>query len=169
MHTYVAVPAGATSVPLADLRAWESLMRRSIEAARCGNTALAGHLCAQALLIAEALLGPGHEDLSADDRLAAFVVTHLQFADLHAEQGGDIDAAALYRCRAHQTLMALLRDPQAEPALQQAACRHSRETHAALLLHLIEHGSHPAIVAALHAGCMPIALPSVPGGSNLLH
>ena len=169
MHTYVATSAGAVPTPFADLRAWESLMRRSIDAAGCGNSVLARHLCAQALLIAETLLAPGHEDLSADDRLAAFVVTHLRFADLHAEQGSGIDAAAVHRCRAHEALMALLRDPRAEPALQQAACRHSRETHAALLLHLTEHGSHPAIVAALHAGCMPIALPSAPGGSNLLH
>lgn len=54
--------------------------------------------------------------------------------------------------------MRLLCDPQAGIDLRQAALRHSRETHAALLAHLQTHGPHPAIARALRAGCLALAV-----------
>lgn len=149
-------------LPLASVRPlppglpeWEQLMRSACDARRGGQAALAEAACRQALAIAQALLAGG-EASRADDRVAAFVVTHLQLADLHLDADRVRDAAA-HLCTVHCTLMALLRSPATEPLLQQAAFRHSRETHAALLAHLAEHGSDPAIVAALRAGCMPLS------------
>lgn len=141
------------------LRTWERVMRRGVDAARGGQLLLAEGLYLQALGLAQPLLDAGCAEC-ADDRIAAFVVTHLNLSDLHRDAERTEDAVA-YLCVAHCRLMALLRDPQAEPALQQAACRHSRETHAALVAHLGEHGVHPAILAALRAGCMPFPPPGI--------
>ena len=153
MHPLSGIPlAVASSLPTA-LHAWEDLMRRGLEAARRGQPGLAEGLCLRALLIAQSLLA-GAGDERADDRMAAFVVTHLNLADLHRDADRPHDAVD-HLCAAHRTLMEMLRDARTDPALQQAAFRHSRETHAALLAHLGEHGSDPAIVAALRAGCMP--------------
>lgn len=165
MNTYIDPALLGAPTLVSGLGQWESLMRRGIASARCGNTALAAHLYGQSLHIAENLLSRGHVGLEADDRIAAFVVTHLNLADLYAEQA-QLDAAVHYRCRAHEALMAMLRDPDGEPAMQSAACRHCRETHAALMAHLSEHGSDPAILAALRAGCMPFPLH---GSSVLVH
>jgi len=145
-------PAGSLPPGLPE---WESLMRGACDARRRGQAALAEAGCRQALTVAQGLLSHG-EAACADDRVAAFVVTHLQLADLQRDAERIHDAAA-HLCAAHCTLMALLRSPATEPLLQQAAFRHSRETHAALLAHLAEHGSDPAIVAALRAGCMPFS------------
>lgn len=134
---------------------WEGLMRGVCDAMRRGQASLAETTCLQALAIAQSLLTAG-DAARADDRMAAFVVTHLQLADLCRNADREHDAVT-HLCTAHCTLMALLRSGSTEPALQQAAFRHSRETHAALLAHLAEHGSDPAIVAALRAGCMPFS------------
>lgn len=134
---------------------WQGLMREAMTTLRSGRTAAAGHLYLQALAIAQTLLqGRPQDALDDEDCVAAFVVTHLNLADWHrdAEQA---HAALGHICAAHRTLMAVLRDEHASPALQQAACRHSRETHAALIEHLANHGSHPDAVLALRAGCMP--------------
>ena len=141
------------------LRAWERVMRRGVDAARCGHLLLAEALYLQALGLTQPLLDAGCAE-RADDRIAAFVVTHLNLSDLHRDAERTEDAVA-HLCVAHCRLMALLRDPFAEPALQQAACRHSRETHAALVAHLGEHGVHPTILAALRAGCMPFPPPGI--------
>jgi hypothetical protein len=141
------------------LPAWERLMRRGVDASRRGHLVLAEGLYLQALGIAQPLL-EAHGGESADNRVAAFVVTHLNLADL-LRDAERTEEAVDHLCTAHRTLMALLRDGQTEPALQQAACRHSRETHAALVAHLSEHGAHPAILAALRAGCMPFPPPGI--------
>jgi len=141
------------------LSAWERVMRLGVDAARRGHLLLAEGLYLQALGLAQPLLDARCTE-RADDRIAAFVVTHLNLSDLHRDAERIEDAVA-HLCVAHCRLMALLRDPRAEPALQQAACRHSRETHAALVAHLGEHGGHPAILAALRAGCMPFPAPGV--------
>jgi hypothetical protein len=142
------------------LRAWARVMRRGVDAARCGHVMRAEGLYLQTLDLTQPLLDAGCAECADDDRIAAFVVTHLALSDLHREAERIEDAVAQL-CVAHCRLMALLRDPQAEPALQQAACRHSRESHAALVAHLGEHGEHPAILAALRAGCMPLSPPGV--------
>ncbi len=156
MNTYSGASFHDAAAPAAGLAEWQSLMQRGCDAARCGNTALAGHLFQQSLVIAQSLMTHGG-GFSADDRLAAFVVSRLNLADLH----NDLDepqATVAHLCGAHETLMALVRDPSGDHDMQQAAFRHSRETHAALLAHLNEHGSHPAVLDALRAGCMPFPL-----------
>ncbi len=131
-------------------------MRTGTDAARCGQAVLAEGLYLKALALSRALLdhSPVGED-GADDRVAAFVVTHLNLADLHAD-GEQTALAAAYLCAAHRALMSLLRDPGADPLLQQAALRHSRETHGALLEHLEQYGNADAVLAALRAGCMAL-------------
>ena len=163
MNTYSGVSFHDAASPAAGLAEWQSLMRRACDAARCGNTALAGHLYQQSLVIAQSLMTHG-DGFNADDRLAAFVVTRLNLADLH----NDLDepqAAVAHLCGAHETLMGLVRDQAGDHDMQQAAFRHSRETHAALLAYLSEHGSHPAVLDALRAGCMPFP----PARSHTLH
>ncbi len=98
MNTYSGAFLREAAAFAQGLLEWQSLRRRGGDAARCGNTALAGPLFQHSLVIAQ-----DHE-------------------------------------------------------MQQAAFRHSRETHAALLSHLSEHGSHPALLNALRAGCMPFPL-----------
>ena len=130
-------------------------MRTGTDAARCGQVLLAESLYLEALALASNLLDPATAcDEPADDRVAAFVVTHLNLADLHAQEQHTATAAA-YLCTAHRALMSLLGGAGIDPSLQRAALRHSRETHAALLEHLELHGDAEAVLAALRAGCMP--------------
>lgn len=137
------------------LRKWEHLMHQAVDATRCGSEVRAECLYREALSIAQRALESTTDALaSADDRVAAYVVTHLNLAELLVDADQCNDAIAGL-CVAHRRLMALLRDPSAGPSMQLAACRHSRETHAALLSHLTGPESHPSIVAALHAGCLP--------------
>ena len=162
MHAFrdgpVPVPADHGSTADAQpLRAWEMLMREGVAAARGGRFGAAEDLYQRALELARGLLyldapGGGHED----DRVAAFVVSRLNLADLYRD-ADRTDAAVAHLCAAHRTLMALLRNGQTPQALRQAAFRHSRETHAALLAHVAEYGGHPDIEAAVRAGCMPLA------------
>ena len=154
-HSHAEVPRGMT--PSDCLREWEGTMRRGTDAARSGQPQRAGSFYLKALALSRALLGragAAAADDRSDDCVAAFVVTHLNLADLQAE-AGETELAALYLGAAHCALMALLRDPGTDPAWRQAACRHSRETHAALLAYLDEHGHQADILAALHAGCLP--------------
>lgn len=119
------------------LRDWERLMHRGRHAQLLGQQTSALQLTLEALALAETLL---EERASvADDSVAAFVVSHHNMAFLR-QQMGDAHTAATHLCQAHTTLMALLRDATAPAPLQQAAWRHSRETHAALLQFLREPG-----------------------------
>jgi hypothetical protein len=156
MDPLFSTSAVAAEAATGGLPAWERLMRRGVDASRRGHIVLAEGFYQQALGIAQPLLEAG-EGGSADHRVAAFVVTHLNLADLHRDAERTDDAVG-HLCTAHRTLMALLRDGQTEPALQQAACRHSRETHAALVLHLSEHGAHPRSWRR----CGPAACPFLP-------
>ncbi len=159
-------PAAATARP-DDLTGpllpkWQALMRRGMNADRGRAPAKAQALYLLARDIARVLLLQGSADpMSADDRVAAFVVTHLNLADAFAD-AGQPDVAATHLCAAHRDLIALLLDEGAAPELRQAACHHARETHAALVLHLSEHGEHPEIMAALRTGCLPLAQREAP-------
>lgn len=167
MDTYFAAVPSLAPSGQPGLSEWKSLARQGMQARRSGNIPGAQGFYLQALHLAQALLQASYgSSCSTDDRMAAFVVSHLNLADLHAELD-EITTAANWLCKAHQTLMDCLCDPQADAELQQAACRHSRETHAALLAHLAEHGSHPCIVQALHAGCLPFTHAQAPHA--LLH
>ena len=160
MDTYSSAQPFTSTATLPGLQEWEHLMRQAVDATRFGNAATAERLYREALFIAEAVLDdaacecPTHAGACADDRVAAFVVTHLNLSELLVDADCAAEAIAGL-CTAHRRLMALLRHPNTSPAMQLAACRHSRETHAALLSHLTGPDNHPAIVAALQAGCMP--------------
>lgn len=140
------------------LSPWQSLMSRGTAAARQGHVLLALASFQEALGMARALLAkPGER---SDDCVAALVVSHHNLAEVQLDAGGK-DLAAAQLASAHETLMHLLCNPATDGALRQAALRHSRETHAALLLYLEAHGAHPMIARALRAGCLGLALGSL--------
>lgn len=134
---------------------WHAVMARGTAAARQGQVLLALASFQEALGIARALLArPGQR---SDDCVAALVVSHHNLAEVQADAGGT-DLAAAQLALAHETLMHWLCDPAADSALRQAALRHSRETHAALLLYLEANGPHPVIARALRTGCLGMAV-----------
>lgn len=148
----------ARSSPEGLLREWKAQMRQGVEASRGHEPLAARNFYLQALDLAQALLDePACAVLDEDDRLAAFVVSHLNLAESLAD-GGDAAGARHQLCSAHRRLMDLLREPGTACALQRAACRHSRETHAALIVHLSEHGEHPEITDTLREACLPFPL-----------
>lgn len=139
------------------LHEWKRLMAQGLEADRGLRPVQARALYLRAQKIAHVLLaGPGGEVMD-DDRVAAFVVTHLNLADSFADDGRRDEAAACL-CAAHRTLMSLMGDEAASVALRLAAGRHSRETHAALILHRSEYGDHPGIMVAFGNEGMPPAV-----------
>jgi hypothetical protein len=103
----------------------------------------------QALVVA---LGIAHHPPAGreDDCVAALVVSHLNLAELSQDASAPNESARLL-CEAHATLLAWMADPTATPALQQAAWRHSRETHAALLRHAATHGPQTEVMRLLQA------------------
>jgi hypothetical protein len=131
-------PATPPATAAASLRDWERLMHSGRHAQLLGQQSAALQLTQQALALAIALLE--ERTHTADDSVAAFVVSHHNMAFLR-QQLGDALATAHHLCQAHTTLMALLRDPSAPASLQQAAWRHSRETHTALLQFLRDPGA----------------------------
>jgi hypothetical protein len=137
------VPATAT---LAD---WERLMRRAGAALHMQQWRMALGYQRQALAVA---LGIAHHPPAGreDDCVAALVVSHLNLAELSQEAAAPTESARLL-CQAHATLLAWMAEPSATPALQQAAWRHSRETHAALLRHVAQHGPQADITRLLQA------------------
>lgn len=137
------VPATAT---LAD---WERLMRRAGAALHMQQWRMALGYQRQALAVA---LGIAHHPPAGreDDCVAALAVSHLNLAELSQEAAAPTESARLL-CQAHATLLAWMAEPSATPALQQAAWRHSRETHAALLRHVAQHGPQADITRLLQA------------------
>lgn len=156
-HTDHFIQDGSSSAS-ASLPLWETITRESLIAERDGQIvfALAGYR--RALSIARQLIDtppPGR----VEDCVAALVVSCHNLADLHAGQG-DLDLAAGHLSRVHETLIALLLDTGRDPVLQQAAVRHSRETHMALIGHVSRHGPDPLITRALRAGCLALNIDS---------
>ena len=148
-------PAGRHSPP--SLQQWQREMRRGQGAALQGQLLLALASYQQAVALARSLVADP-PDGQADDCVAALVVAHLNLADVLAD-AGSIELAAVQRCHVHEALMQLLQSGDStHDELQRAALRHSRETHACLMLHLSEHGSDPAILRALRKGCMALAV-----------
>lgn len=147
------------------LQPWQTAMARAACAERQGQLLQALASYQQALAIVRTLLAQPGSELAerADDCVAALVASFQHLAELQADAGGS-DLAAAQLAGAHEMLMHLLCDPSACSALQQAALRHSRETHAGLLRHLNEYGPHPAIARALRAGCLGLA-----AGTPTLH
>lgn len=116
------------------LREWQRLTRQGLAASRahCVAHALTWHT--RALGVARQLLAHAEDGIAADDRLAAYVVAHLNLADCYAGMDQPASAAECL-CRAHHKLMALLHSDTAPPSLRMAAARHLHHTHAALHLH----------------------------------
>jgi hypothetical protein len=137
------------------LSAWENVMREAVQTSRAAPSNVMLNTYEQALRIAHRLIERPPQG-RAGDCMAALVVSHHNLADLHAELG-DIDSAAEHLCRAHETLIHLFLDVSRDRNLQQAALRHSRETHFALLNHVRAHGPHPLVTRALGAGCLALS------------
>ena len=138
------------------LAQWERLTQRGCSALQAGRTELALFSFHQALSIAQDLLLEGPAPPHADDCLAALVVSHHQLADLCAN-AQLLEQAANHLCRAHGAVMGLLQTPTTCLALQQAAWRHSRETHAELLQYQRRWGPHAGIARLLRASAEPAA------------
>lgn len=134
---------------------WEHAMQRAVQAARHESPAQALAAARRAAQLAVDLMAAPPERRE-DDCVAALVVSQHHWADLHL-QAGDVGAAAERLAQVHWQLLDLLFDPDRGAVLQQAAWRHSRETHCALLRHLADHGRHPAISEALQAGALLLA------------
>lgn len=133
----------------ATLAHWERTLQRANAALRLGQPVMALAYQQQALVIVLRIAQDppvGRED----DGIAALVVSHLNLADLQAEAGA-LEECTQLLCSVHATLLGLMADGSQGSALQQAAWRHSRETHAALLRHVQAHGAHPDITAVLAA------------------
>ncbi len=145
-----ATSAGVLPVP-ATLPQWERAMQRARAAGQMGQMAMALAFEQQALALALRLLQQTPPAGREDDCIAALVVSHLNVADLQVQAAAP-DAAARLLCRVHGLLQDLVADGQCGAALRQAALRHGRETHAALLAHVRSHGPHPAIAEALAVG-----------------
>ncbi|WP_322069442.1 DUF2753 family protein [Paraburkholderia bannensis] len=154
MHQPATPAAGVTPARDLSLSQWEAITRQALSTARDTgpDAALAGY--EQALSIARQLFvapPPGR----ADDCVAALVVSCHNLADLHVEHG-DTDTAATYLCRAHESLIALILDADRTASQRQAALRHSRETHLALIAHVAHYGPHPLVTRVLRMGCLAL-------------
>ncbi|WP_144110606.1 hypothetical protein [Paraburkholderia sp. BCC1886] len=146
----------STPAPALTLSSWESVTRQAIAAGHDAQhqLALAGYR--QALSIARRLLAAPPAG-RAEDCVAALVVSSLNLADLQVEQG-DIDDAAALLGGAHEALLDVFLNAARDTSLRQAALRHSRETHVALIAHVARHGDHPLITRALRAGCVAVGV-----------
>ncbi|WP_250515448.1 hypothetical protein [Caballeronia sp. INDeC2] len=148
MHQHIA--DFAADKPVSDtpsLPSWEAAMRQAVKAERERHIALALRGYEQALAIAQCLIDAPPAG-RVEDCIAAFVVSHLNLADLRVAQG-DPNAAAPVLCHAHRALIALSLDAARPAPLRQAALRHSRETYVALIRHISRHGPHPLITRAI--------------------
>ena len=110
---------------------WQAQMACSVNALQQGDFQCAlGHLM-QAGILAKAILSDPSRRISDDDRVAAYVVTHLNLADVSVQENyGEL--ALDYLCRAYRALATLIADQQAAISLRQSAFRHIRELRAAL-------------------------------------
>lgn len=127
---------------------WMRLTREGLAASQacCARHALVWHV--RALRAANQLLASGETDVCDDDRIAAFIVAHLNIADCYADMDDPHSAAECLIC-AHHKLMALLHGGEISESLQIAASRHLQQTYAALCEHRAAHGAHSLIDKAL--------------------
>ncbi|HRP20500.1 MAG TPA: hypothetical protein PK925_07710 [Alicycliphilus sp.] len=132
------------------LHEWKRLTQEGLAASRACCAAHAMVWNVRALRVANQLLADPEEDIADDDRLAAFVVAHLNIADCYADMGQPSSAAECLSC-AHHKLMALLHGNTVPESLQIAASRQLHQTYAALSEHRAKHGEHPLVERALNA------------------
>lgn len=154
MHHPATLAVSGSPARNPSLSQWESITRQALAVAHESGAvvAFAGH--EQALSIARQLLVAPPAG-RAEDCVAALVVSCHNLADLHIEHG-DADTAASYLCRAHESLLALLVDPDRTTSLREAALRHSRATHLALISHVAAYGPHALITRVMRMGCLAL-------------
>lgn len=131
----------------ASLPLWERTMRSALASARAGQwqTATDGYRFALGVAC-ELIEHPPAARI--DDCLAALVVSFHNLAEARMALGAP-DLAIECLCDAHKMLIALHIDMERPPALRQAALRHTRETHMALISHAADHGMHPLCARTL--------------------
>jgi len=149
---------GLSFDPVPSMPNWTQAMRRATIAERDGRAAQALAHCQLALTSAKKwLLGAGSP--TPDECLSAFVSSHFCIAKLQDTEG-NIDGAANCLADAHRALLTLIQQQARSSEWHQAAVWYSRDTHGALVAHLVAHGGHPAIDRALHIGCLTLCTPS---------
>ncbi len=123
------------------LTEWRQLTREGIDASRAHCAVQALTLHEQALRVAHRLLNADDAafDVSDDDRLAAFVVAHLNLAECLQATDQASSAGECLRC-AHNRLTRILQDEAERESMRLAASKHIRYTYAALSDHHAEHG-----------------------------
>lgn len=151
-HTPSDNPSDAPSAepleePAALLAEWRRVTAEGLNASRaqCLAHALAWHQ--QALQIAHHLFHHVSSGIADDDRLAAFIVAHINLADCYAALGECNDAVDCLCCAHHQLLSLVASDSTPEP-MRMAAYRHLRESQAAMNEFCAEHGDHPLMEQA---------------------
>lgn len=158
------------------LQAWEHLAQRAMQFTLNGKTESALALQIKALQVAARLLAGPLLHAHPDHCMAAWVVSHHNVAQL-LEQRQQRVLALDYLCDAHIGLSSIESAQATTPEVQQAALRHLRETHGALLQWQCRHGSSACIDAALCApmpgqadsACFAPSTPSIRYPSGHLH
>ena len=113
---------------------WQRLTQSGLQASRddCPAQALAWH--ERALRVAHQLFHDAPAGVCDDDRLATFVVAHLNLADCFTTLRQPGSAGECIQC-AHHQLLALAHDAQTKASLRAVASKHLRYTFAALAEH----------------------------------
>ena len=140
------------------LHEWKRLTNEGLAASRSRCVAHAMGWYLRALQVAHRLLTHLDPDVMDDDRLAAYVIAHLNIADCYSAMNEPANAAECLSC-AHHKLVALLQSHEASHSLQIAASRQLRHTYAALEQHHSRHGEDELVEKALHAGRMHMVMP----------
>lgn len=132
-----------TKCPSTLLQEWQRLTREGLEAsAHCPMHALACY--EQALQVANQLMSQADPPLSDDERLAAFVASHLNLSDCYHDMGQPA-CAAVTLSHAHRKLVALAKQTDENEPLRLLTCRHMHQTFCALHEHCARYGTHAAI------------------------
>jgi len=161
-------PQATPSAPT--LRAWEQLAQRARHCMQTGQLECTLAIQVKALQMARRLLASPLLHTHTEHCLAAWVVSHHNIADLLAQRQ-QLPLAVDFLCDAHRGLVQFAHADDSTSALQQAAWRHLRETHGALLQWQRRHGSTPAMETALRAAGHPGLAPAgvMPRTLALLH
>ncbi len=139
------------------LTQWQQFTRAGVQASRSHQHLQATALHRQALAIAQQLFAANANASADDDRVAAFVVSHLNLADAYIatdQRGAAVDCL----CSAHGELLATLHNAALRASLRLAAGHHRRETHLALIQFLAAHGPEPLVCQALARPITPAQL-----------
>lgn len=137
---------------------WKRLTNEGLAASRAHCVAHAMGWYLRALQVAHRILTNPEPDVMDDDRLAAYVIAHLNIADCYSVMKEPSNAAECLSC-AHLKLVSLLQSPEVSASLQIAASRQLRHTYASLEQHHTKHSEHDLVEKALQAGRMHMMMP----------